>query len=191
MTKQQATVPRRVSTTADRRARAQQRSHENFLLAERQIRSKAFVYKSTGGRSRPPGRWSHGMTRYLISFGAHAMDHIPDKEMPAVAKASHEVVQEAINAGSPSRRSHRPGGSPTCSSRRCSPPPGNRRTRVTSRWWPCSACSACESSKPPGPLPPTSAKNTATGVLRVCGKGTKVVLVPLPPAVGRAIDQAT
>src|SRR5262252_6017511 len=28
-------------------------------------------------------------------------------------------------------------------------------------------------------------------VLRVCGKGTKVVLVPLPPAVGRAIDQAT
>jgi integrase/recombinase XerD len=27
-------------------------------------------------------------------------------------------------------------------------------------------------------------------VLRVCGKGTKVVLVPLPPAVGRSIDQA-
>jgi integrase/recombinase XerD len=27
-------------------------------------------------------------------------------------------------------------------------------------------------------------------VLRVCGKGTKIVLVPLPPAVGRAIDQA-
>jgi hypothetical protein len=34
-------------TTADRRARAQQRSHENFLLAERQIRSKAFACKST------------------------------------------------------------------------------------------------------------------------------------------------
>jgi integrase/recombinase XerD len=28
-------------------------------------------------------------------------------------------------------------------------------------------------------------------VLRVCGKGTKVVQVPLPPAVGRAIDRAT
>jgi integrase/recombinase XerD len=28
-------------------------------------------------------------------------------------------------------------------------------------------------------------------VLRVCGKGTKIVLVPLPPAVCRAIDQAT
>jgi integrase len=27
-------------------------------------------------------------------------------------------------------------------------------------------------------------------VLRVCGKGTKTVLIPLPPAVGRAIDQA-
>jgi integrase/recombinase XerD len=28
-------------------------------------------------------------------------------------------------------------------------------------------------------------------VLRVCGKGTKVVLAPLPPAVARAIDRAT
>ena len=27
-------------------------------------------------------------------------------------------------------------------------------------------------------------------MLRVCGKGTKVVQVPLPPAVGRAIDRA-
>jgi site-specific recombinase XerD len=27
-------------------------------------------------------------------------------------------------------------------------------------------------------------------MLRVCGKGTKVVLIPLPPAVGRAIDRA-
>ena len=27
-------------------------------------------------------------------------------------------------------------------------------------------------------------------VLRVCGKGTKIVLVPLPPAVARAIDRA-
>lgn len=27
-------------------------------------------------------------------------------------------------------------------------------------------------------------------VLRVCGKGTKVVLVPLPPAVARALDRA-
>jgi integrase/recombinase XerD len=27
-------------------------------------------------------------------------------------------------------------------------------------------------------------------VLRMCGKGTKIVLIPLPPAVGRAIDRA-
>ena len=39
------------------------------------------------------------MTRYLISFGAHAMDHIPGEDMPAVAKAAHAVVQEALNAG--------------------------------------------------------------------------------------------
>jgi hypothetical protein len=39
------------------------------------------------------------MTRYLISFGAHAMDHIPDEDMPAVARAAHAVVQEAVNAG--------------------------------------------------------------------------------------------
>ena len=39
------------------------------------------------------------MAQYLISFGAHAMDYIPDEDMPAVAKAAHAVVQEAINAG--------------------------------------------------------------------------------------------
>jgi hypothetical protein len=39
------------------------------------------------------------MARYLISFDASAMDHIPDEDMPAVAKASHAVVQEAVNAG--------------------------------------------------------------------------------------------
>ena len=41
------------------------------------------------------------MPRYLISFDAHAMDHIPDEDMPAVANGSHEVVQEALNAGVP------------------------------------------------------------------------------------------
>ncbi len=39
------------------------------------------------------------MPRYLISFDAHAMDHIPDEDMPAVAKAAHEVIEEAMNAG--------------------------------------------------------------------------------------------
>ena len=38
------------------------------------------------------------MTQYLISFGAHAMDHIPGDDAPAVAGAAHAAVQEAINA---------------------------------------------------------------------------------------------
>jgi hypothetical protein len=39
------------------------------------------------------------MTRYLISFDAHAMDHIPEEDMAAVTDASLAVVQEAIDAG--------------------------------------------------------------------------------------------
>ena len=39
------------------------------------------------------------MTRYLISFDAHAMDHIAAEEMPAVGRAAHEVVEEAMTAG--------------------------------------------------------------------------------------------
>jgi len=39
------------------------------------------------------------MTRYLISFDAHAMDHIPDEDMLAVTNASLAAVQEAISAG--------------------------------------------------------------------------------------------
>ena len=39
------------------------------------------------------------MTRYLISFNDGAMDHIPDEDMSEVGKASHAVVQEAVNAG--------------------------------------------------------------------------------------------
>ena len=39
------------------------------------------------------------MPRYLISFDAHAMDHIPAEDMPDVGKAAHAVMQEAVNAG--------------------------------------------------------------------------------------------
>jgi hypothetical protein len=39
------------------------------------------------------------MTRYLISFDAGSMDHIPDEDGPAVGKAAHAVVQEAVDAG--------------------------------------------------------------------------------------------
>jgi hypothetical protein len=39
------------------------------------------------------------MTRYLIFFGAHAMDRIPEEDMPAVAKAARAVCEEAVSAG--------------------------------------------------------------------------------------------
>ncbi len=39
------------------------------------------------------------MTRYLISFDDGAMDHIPDEDWPDVGKATHAVIQEAVNAG--------------------------------------------------------------------------------------------
>nr|WP_296065363.1 YciI family protein [uncultured Actinoplanes sp.] len=39
------------------------------------------------------------MTRYLISFNDGGMDHIPHEEIPDVGKATHAVVQEAVNAG--------------------------------------------------------------------------------------------
>jgi hypothetical protein len=39
------------------------------------------------------------MPRYLISFDAHAMDHIPAEDMPAVGEAAHAVVDEAKDAG--------------------------------------------------------------------------------------------
>ena len=42
---------------------------------------------------------THEMTRYLISFPSGAMDHIPREELPAVGKAAHAVVQEAMVAG--------------------------------------------------------------------------------------------
>ena len=39
------------------------------------------------------------MTQYLISFGAHAMEHIPDEDFSDVAKAALAVDQEARDAG--------------------------------------------------------------------------------------------
>lgn len=41
---------------------------------------------------------SHEMTQYLISFDDGAMT-FPEEELPDVAEAAHEVVQEAQNAG--------------------------------------------------------------------------------------------
>src|SRR2546427_131796 len=61
------------------------------------------------------------MTQYLISFGADALDHDPDEDAPAVARAARAAVQPAIPAGvsapagaAPGRR--RPGAPGTISS---------------------------------------------------------------------------
>ena len=41
------------------------------------------------------------MTRYMISFDAHAMDHIPEEEGPAVGKAAQaHPVQQQLQKGS-------------------------------------------------------------------------------------------
>lgn len=39
------------------------------------------------------------MPHFLISFDAHAMDHVSEQDRPAVAEAAHSVIQEAIDAG--------------------------------------------------------------------------------------------
>lgn len=38
------------------------------------------------------------MPKFMILFGARAMDHIPDEEMTEVADAAHAVVQEILKA---------------------------------------------------------------------------------------------
>src|SRR5919106_846226 len=53
------------------------------------------------GERRPEeaaGTRRNGMTRYLISFDDGAMT-FPEEELPDMAKAAHEVVQEAKDAG--------------------------------------------------------------------------------------------
>ena len=67
------------------------------------------------------------MTQYLISFGAHAMDHVPDEDAPAVARAARAAVQEAINAGVYVSA----GGLKT--SRRASWPPAGRSPKARTR----------------------------------------------------------
>ena len=66
------------------------------------LRSGASLFVATCVKRQPElarGTRELRMTRYLISFGANAMDHIPEADMPTVAKAAHAVVQEALNVG--------------------------------------------------------------------------------------------
>ncbi len=39
------------------------------------------------------------MSKFMISFRANAMDHIPDADMPAVVDAARAVVREILSAG--------------------------------------------------------------------------------------------
>jgi hypothetical protein len=64
-------------------------------MGRRAVYPQSHVYVRLEG----PPEGSHAMPRYLISFDAHAMDHIPEEDMPAVADAAHAVVQEAMDAG--------------------------------------------------------------------------------------------
>ena len=109
---------------------------------------------------------------------------------PALSTACWSTHPPSMSAGPRSLLNHRPWVSPTCSSRPCSLRPGSPSIPATSPSWPCSGCSACGSSRPPAPDIADLGEENGHRVLRVCGKGTKVVLVTLPPAVSRAIDRA-
>jgi hypothetical protein len=50
-------------------------------------------------KTKPQSKKGLAMAQYLISFPSGAMDHIPEQEMPDVAKAAHSVCEEAIKAG--------------------------------------------------------------------------------------------
>jgi hypothetical protein len=76
----------------------QPRLFENFFWPACRIGSGSFVEQVRGGRRRSPGHGGNGMTRYLISFDDGWMT-FPEEELPDVAKAAHEVVQEAQDAG--------------------------------------------------------------------------------------------
>jgi hypothetical protein len=39
------------------------------------------------------------MPQYVLVLDAHAMDHVPDEDMPDVDRAAHAVSQKAIDAG--------------------------------------------------------------------------------------------
>lgn len=39
------------------------------------------------------------MPQYVLILDAHAMDDLPQEDMPEIDKAAHAVSQEAIDAG--------------------------------------------------------------------------------------------
>jgi integrase/recombinase XerD len=111
----------------------------------------------------------------------------PGSTGPASSTASWSTHPPSTSAAPQSQLNHRPWGSPTCSSRPCAPPPASHRT-------PCDfarvAMLGLRIFEATGTDVADLGEEHGHRVLRVCGKGSKVVLVPLPPTVGRAIDRA-
>jgi len=66
------------------------------------------------------------------------------------------------------------------------PPPASPPTATTSPWWPCSARLGLRIFEATGTDIGDLGEEHGHRVLRVRGKGTNVVLVPLAPAAGRA-----
>src|SRR5262245_16288098 len=85
-----------------RPTRAHDTRQPSHVAGGRRVTGRRSVHFHDAGHARPlkaAGTREEGMARYLISFDAHAMDHIPDQEMPAVGEAAHAVAREAMEAG--------------------------------------------------------------------------------------------
>ena len=108
-------------------------------------------------------RWMQEIRRFKPSTTHAGSPLWPGSTGPASSTVSCSTRPPSTSADLPFPPNHPPWGSLTCSSRPCSPPPANHPTLTTSRWWPCSACSACGSSRLPARISLTSAKNTVTG----------------------------
>jgi hypothetical protein len=100
-------------------------------------------------------RWMQEIRRFKPSTVSRRFSVVAGSTRPASSTACLSTHPPSTSAAPRCPRNRPPWGSLTCSSRRCSPPPGSHRIRVPSPWWPCSGCSACGSSKLPVPTSPT------------------------------------
>jgi integrase/recombinase XerD len=132
-------------------------------------------------------RWMQEIRRFKPSTVSRRFSVTPGSTGPPSSTASCNTHPPSTSAPR-CPPNHPRSGSPTCSSRRCSPPPGNHLTRRTSRSWPCSACWACGSSKLPANIADLGEEH-GHRVLRGV-QAQQGGPVSLPPAVGRAIDRA-
>jgi hypothetical protein len=100
------------------------------------------------------------MTQYLISFSAHAMDHLPDEDMAAVGKAAHAVVQEAVPIAASGAPSMSPSG--RARSRLCASSTGVGCCRLAAQ------NEVCRSVEPTRVWPPS-----ADPVVRIRGSSSR------------------